>query len=213
MGATLHIEPDDVPRAGEPSLAWFALTRRGGDIVPLAACDCDLTVYALPSNDVVAQPILEAVSAEGYDSLPGTFITFPQIGAYEIVLEGQPTTPGDFAPFEFQFEVTVATGTATASLPNESLDAVQEDGVREGRSPTALTGDREHSDNPSVAEPMVEPPADARLPSTAPAPFPGVSLLMVIMGGVVVLGAIALIRLRGTRETHDHSHNGESDLR
>ncbi len=45
VGATIHLEPNDTSLAGAPSLAWFALTQRGGTIIPLAACNCNLTVY------------------------------------------------------------------------------------------------------------------------------------------------------------------------
>ncbi|MEO1519232.1 MAG: hypothetical protein AAFU78_00465 [Cyanobacteria bacterium J06633_2] len=126
IGVTLHIEPNDIPRAGEPSLTWFALTRRGGAIVPLASCDCVLTVQTVPDGQIVDEPPLEAVSAEGYDGIPGALITFPQIGAYELVLEGRPTTPDDFIPFEFQFDVTVATG-ASISPSTETPDSASEE--------------------------------------------------------------------------------------
>ena len=115
IGATLHIEPNDIPRAGEESLAWFALTQRGGEIVPLSSCDCMLMLYSLPGNELLAEPALEAVSAEGYESIPGAMVEFPQVGAYELVLQGTPMTDGDFQPFEFRFEVTVATGTSNSS--------------------------------------------------------------------------------------------------
>ena len=35
IGAILHIEPNDMPRAGESSQAWFALTRKGGKAISL----------------------------------------------------------------------------------------------------------------------------------------------------------------------------------
>ena len=46
VGATIHIEPNDTPRAGKSNLAWFALTRKGGKIIPLAQCKCELEVYS-----------------------------------------------------------------------------------------------------------------------------------------------------------------------
>ncbi|NJL42274.1 MAG: hypothetical protein HC935_00390 [Pseudanabaena sp. SU_2_4] len=42
VGATLHIEPDDKPKAGQPTQVWFALTTKGGQVIPLSACDCQL---------------------------------------------------------------------------------------------------------------------------------------------------------------------------
>lgn len=111
VGATIHIEPNDTPRAGKSNLAWFALTRKGGKIIPLAQCKCELEVYSQPyrqGNKAIAQPTLQAVSAEGYQGIPGADITFPRAGGYELILKGSPTVSGDFTPFELRFSVTVA---------------------------------------------------------------------------------------------------------
>lgn len=114
VGATLHIEPNDRPRAGEPSLTWFALTREGGRSIPLDACNCELAVYArsTSTDEPIQEPPLRAISAEGYQDIPGTEITFPEVGAYELVLRGEPITPEDFQPFELRFDITVAAGQA-----------------------------------------------------------------------------------------------------
>lgn len=130
IGGTMHIEPNDNPRAGEPGLTWFALTRPGGERVPLSACDCQLRVFAQPyqPNSLPIQtPPLKPVSAEGYEGIPGAEITFPQVGAYELVLEGKPTTPGDFESFQLRFDVTVASGqvapTPETPTPETSIAA------------------------------------------------------------------------------------------
>jgi hypothetical protein len=118
VGGTLHIEPNDQPRAGTPSLAWFALTRQGGESIALAECNCNLAVYADPhaENDAPLQePSLKAISAEGYTEIPGAEITFPQVGSYDLVLSGEPVAEGDFQPFELSFPITVATGQAAAT--------------------------------------------------------------------------------------------------
>lgn len=122
VGGTVHIEPNDNPRAGTPSLAWFALTRQGGELIPLEDCTCQLSVYAQPrqaADTPLEQPSLEPVSVEGYRNIPGADITFPQVGAYELVLQGEPKTPNAFQPFELTFAVTVAVG-QTASTPAPS---------------------------------------------------------------------------------------------
>lgn len=119
VGGTSHIEPNDNPRAGTPSLVWFALTRQSGELIPLEDCACQLSVYAQPRQtaDVpLEQPPLKPVSAEGYRNVPGADITFPQVGAYELVLQGEPKTLGEFQPFELTFDVTVAVG-QTVSIP------------------------------------------------------------------------------------------------
>jgi hypothetical protein len=122
IGGTLHIEPNDNPRAGEPSLAWFALTRQGGEVIPLEACNCQFAIYTQSGDAIVESPTLEPISAEGYNGIPGAEITFPQVGAYELVLQGEPLTPEDFQPFEFRFPVTVAAGQA-APNPQATAEA------------------------------------------------------------------------------------------
>ncbi|WP_373524732.1 hypothetical protein [Nostoc sp.] len=120
VGGTLHIEPNDNPRAGEPAQTWFALTRRGGKVIPLAQCNCRLSVYAQPYADgepPLLEPQLEAVAAERYQGIPGADIVFPKPGIYELQLNGKPTSGAKFKPFEFKFEVTVA-GVSTQNSRN-----------------------------------------------------------------------------------------------
>ena len=111
VGGTLHIEPNDSPKAGSSSLAWIALTRRGGQAIPLSDCNCRLAVYAQPhrqSDTAIQQPSLSATDIEGRTGVPSASITFPRAGAYELVLQGNPVKAGAFAPFELRFAVTVA---------------------------------------------------------------------------------------------------------
>ena len=111
VGGTLHIEPNDTPRAGTASQVWIALTRRGGQTVPLSSCNCQLLVYSQPRSrnaTPLQQPSLRAIAIEGRQGIAGTTLTFPQAGAYELVLRGRPVTSGAFTPFELRFSVTVA---------------------------------------------------------------------------------------------------------
>lgn len=113
VGGTLHIEPNDNPRAGEPSQAWFALTRRGGRVIPLSQCNCQLAVYAQPyaaGEPPLLEPQLEPVAAERYQGIPGAEVVFPKPGIYQLQLNGKPVSGARFKPFEFKFEVTVAGG-------------------------------------------------------------------------------------------------------
>ncbi len=113
VGATLHIEPNDIPRAGEPSQTWFALTRKGGKVIPLAECNCQLSVYAEPhvsGETPLLQPTLKAITAERYQGIPGAVINFPRPGAYQLQLSGKPSTGQGFRPFTLKFNVTVAVG-------------------------------------------------------------------------------------------------------
>lgn len=122
VGGTLHIEPNDNPQAGKPALTWFALTRRGGQVIPLKECSCQLAVYAQPrsgNSQPVLEPTLEVVKAEQYQGIPGAAIAFPKAGAYELELRGTPKAGANFQPFELQFPVTV-TGAASAASPPQS---------------------------------------------------------------------------------------------
>lgn len=113
VGGTLHIEPNDTPRSGEAAIAWFALTRQGGQTIPLEACDCSLSIYSepvRPDQSPILTPPLKAVSAEQYQGIPGAEIVFPQPGAYQLKLTGEPQENANFEPFELTFDVTVATG-------------------------------------------------------------------------------------------------------
>lgn len=111
VGGTLHIEPNDVARAGQSTALWFAIARKGGSPISLDDCSCQLTLYRQPQtaqSPPLAQPPLVPVSAEGYRDTPGAEVVFPEVGSYILVLTGAPQQPGDFEPFELPFEVTVA---------------------------------------------------------------------------------------------------------
>jgi hypothetical protein len=112
VGGTLHIEPNDTPRAGDESLVWFALVRKGGQPLPLSSCDCQLAVYAKPrqpGDRAIATPVLTPLSAEGYVNIPAATLVFPEVGQYELVMIGQPAGGETFTPFELTYEVLVAT--------------------------------------------------------------------------------------------------------
>lgn len=124
VGGTKHIEPDDNPRAGRASLTWFALTRKGGEPIPLEACDCQLAVYTQPYQEgdrPIQTPVLQAIAVEGYKDIPGAEIIFPQVGAYTLVLQGEPRQPARFEPFELKFTVTVAAGQTAPPFPATPL--------------------------------------------------------------------------------------------
>ncbi|MEL6764773.1 MAG: hypothetical protein AAFO87_14195, partial [Cyanobacteria bacterium J06607_6] len=149
VGATLHIEPDDVPLAGTPTTAWFALTQAGGTVIPLEQCNCRLTLY---DNDAVAveTPPLTAISAEGFTDIPSAVVTFPEVGAYELVLQGSPEGDVEFSPFELRFEVVVAgrgappasnpaTETETSAAETTEADAAQAEAADSATAPSEAT--------------------------------------------------------------------------
>ncbi|WP_017326879.1 hypothetical protein [Synechococcus sp. PCC 7336] len=110
VGATLHVEPNDAPRARDSNRIWFALTRRGGRVLPLSECDCTLWIYQHPyraGDAAIATPDLQPIDAEGYTGIPSAQVAFPQAGAYRLVLAGKPKGTVDFQPFELNFDITV----------------------------------------------------------------------------------------------------------
>ncbi|GAA6620976.1 hypothetical protein [Scytonema sp. NUACC26] len=128
VGATLHLEPNDNPRAGEATKAWFALTRRGGKVIPLTECNCQLAVYAEPYSQKeppLLEPSLQPVVADKYKGIPGSEITFPRPGAYLLQLSGKPKKEGSFQPFALKFSVTVAAGSANTEAGNAHNTQVQ----------------------------------------------------------------------------------------
>jgi hypothetical protein len=125
VAATFHLEPNHNPKAGEPAQVWFALTRKGGQIIPLEQCKCKLAVYSQPrSQDTspVLEPPVKPISADGYQNIPGAEIVFPKVGAYEVELNGTPKAGANFKPFQLNYQVTVAAGAAAsaAHLPSQS---------------------------------------------------------------------------------------------
>ncbi|SRR5579883_2029431 len=110
VAATFHIEPNHNPTAGVPSRAWFALTRKGGQTIPLAQCNCQLAVYAVPhaSNAApILRPSLKAVNVAQFRGIPGADVVFPKAGEYMVQLSGTAKAPAQFRPFELEYSVTV----------------------------------------------------------------------------------------------------------
>lgn len=110
VAATFHIEPGHNPKAGQPSQAWFALTRKGGQLIPISQCNCHLAVYPEPHKEgssPLISPALKAVSADQYQNIPGADIVFPKAGAYELELTGTAKNGANFKPFKLTYTVNV----------------------------------------------------------------------------------------------------------
>ncbi|RZM82448.1 hypothetical protein [Leptolyngbya iicbica] len=181
VGATLHIEPNDIARAGAPTDIWFALTQAGGTVVPLAECDCTLTLYDSQANAIETPP-LSAISAEGFQAIPGATVTFPEVGAYELRLAGSPQQAGAFTPFELSFEVTVA-----SRAPNASA------------APTTAAAT---SDEPGPSETITTDPEPEVSQTTETLTDPAASnqwLVPAIGGGIVIVVGLAIAIIRGGR--------------
>jgi hypothetical protein len=109
VAATFHIEPNHNPQVNQPTTAWFALTRRGGNSIPLSQCNCILRVYRTPrANDAIPlfKPALTPLNVEKYREIPGAKITFPQAGAYELEISGT-AKDQSFSAFKLSYTVNV----------------------------------------------------------------------------------------------------------
>jgi len=192
VGATLHIEPNDIARAGTPTELWFALTQAGGTVIPLAACDCRLTLYDNQAT-AIAQPDLTAVSAEGFNDIPGATVTFPEVGSYELVLAGSPQSTAQFSPFELRFAVTVASRAAGAP-PVESTTEAPTAAVSE-TGETATPGSESATSAPAAAAPAIAPPPE----TTTFTSTSTVGWVAAIVGGAIVVVGIGIAFIGGRR--------------
>lgn len=125
VAATFHIEPNHNPKAGEPSQAWFALTHKGGTLIPLAQCDCKLAVHAEPHQEgdtPLLEPVLKSISTEQYQGIPGAEITLPKSGEYKLELSGKPKAGAKFQTFELSYKVTALAGVASTAKPPTELN-------------------------------------------------------------------------------------------
>lgn len=125
VAATFHIEPNHNPKAGETAQAWFALTRQGGEPIPLEQCNCELAVYADrdPTKTPLLRPPLTTIVAEAR-GLPGAVIVFPKAGIYELKLSGRAKDNQSFQPFELSYTVTVQAGKTAAQTAQSQNQAV-----------------------------------------------------------------------------------------
>ncbi|MBD2578145.1 hypothetical protein [Oscillatoria sp. FACHB-1406] len=123
VGATFHLEPNHQPRAGETARVWFALTHRGGEPIPLEACNCQLTVYdssTTPFKKII-EPNLSAIDVERYRSIPAASFEFPTAGLYQVELKGTPKKAGEFQAFRLSYPVTVSPSSRTEVSPTTAI--------------------------------------------------------------------------------------------
>ncbi|MGD1901134.1 MAG: hypothetical protein ACFB9N_02715 [Geitlerinemataceae cyanobacterium] len=122
VGATFHLEPDHNPKSGETSTVWFALTREGGESIPLADCDCELTVTNAQEESIEADVSeLTAIDVETYTDIPSAEIIFPEPGVYALTIGGAASDEASepFAEFELTYDVTVGLGDGSAAADAE----------------------------------------------------------------------------------------------
>lgn len=196
VGATLHIEPNDIARAGTPTDLWFALTQAGGTMIPLADCDCRLTLYDNAAK-AIATPDLSPVSAEGFQEIPGATVTFPDVGSYELVLSGSPAAATQFSPFELRFEVTVASRAAGTSSPEvaaaDSPAAVAESG--EAPAPSGEPAAAAENPTDPAAETAIAPVTETPTPTSTST----IWTVAAVVGGAIVIVGLGIAFIGGRR--------------
>jgi hypothetical protein len=103
MGVTIHIDPDDEPRAGTESKIYVTFEDSSGRFNPAnpSNCICTLTIFS-GEQQVVQLPV---VNGGAYAQLR---YTFPTSGKYTAVVEGKPTGEGQrFGAFKTSYEYYV----------------------------------------------------------------------------------------------------------
>jgi hypothetical protein len=111
VAVLFHITPHHNPKAGIPSQAWFAMTKKGGKVIPLSQCNCKLEIHANPrvtGSQALLTPQLQPVAADRYQGIPGATIVFPKAGEYELELSGTPKKGASFHKFETSYRVVVS---------------------------------------------------------------------------------------------------------
>ncbi len=108
--------PTTAPRLENRCRCGWLSPSRADKVIPLEQCDCAMAVYATNQLGAapVMQPILEAISPEQFQNIPGADITFPALGEYRILLMGRPRAEATFTPFELSYTTVVAVGSAAA---------------------------------------------------------------------------------------------------
>lgn len=142
VGGTIHIEPNEPPHTGVPSQVWLGLARRGGDFLAPDRCNCRLLVYASPVEPGEAplqQATLDGSTMQNFEAVFDQDITFPDVGIYELVVQGEPKTAGEFEPFELRFDVTVATIGQASPVPSTDSSAASSSPAPTQQSPASVS--------------------------------------------------------------------------
>lgn len=197
VGATFHLEPDHNPKSGEPATVWFALTRDGGEAIPLSDCDCTLSIVnTQDETKTIEAPTLTSIDVETYTDIPSAEVVFPEAGLYAVKLSGKPsaTAAEPFEAFELSYEVT--------ARPGEAGDAADKTGDKAGDKTTEESQEATAAEDTDQANKMQpNPVVDSWV-------WLVISLLMLGTGGVLgsillgrfVLGSIQKRRGRSPRQ-------------
>ncbi len=111
VAVLFHLTPSHNPKAGAPVTAWFAMTKKGGNVIPLSQCNCKLEIRAnqqVKGSAPLMTPQLDPISADRYQGIPSAKIVFPQAGEYELELSGTPKKGASFQKFKTSYTVVVS---------------------------------------------------------------------------------------------------------
>ncbi len=184
VGATFHLEPDHNPKSGEPATVWFALTRDGGETIPLSDCDCTLSIVnTQDETKAIEAPELTAIDVETYTDIPSAEVVFPEAGLYAVKLSGTPsaTAAEPFEAFELSYDVTARPGDA-----QDDADTTTEATSNEpASSDTSATAADEADDTDQAGKMQHNPVVDS---------WVWFILSLLMLGAGAVLGSIVLGR-------------------
>jgi hypothetical protein len=105
VSAMVHLEPNDTPQAGTPSLTWVMLMNPDGSEIAPSACACRLAIYDANDRRIAHHIALEEMPVDGQMML-ATSLTFPEPGTYTLLLTAEPKD-ASFEAFELKLPVTV----------------------------------------------------------------------------------------------------------
>ncbi|HEY9658600.1 MAG TPA: hypothetical protein V6C65_09130 [Allocoleopsis sp.] len=66
LGATIHLDPNDTPQAGQASLTWFLLTQPNGVLVTPESCNCQVAVYDSDNQQIIQDLPLSTITLIGH---------------------------------------------------------------------------------------------------------------------------------------------------
>lgn len=116
VSAIMHIQPDDDPIAGKDTRLQFTFASSAN---AFAVRNCDCSIILVQGEQEVAH-----VSLIGTNTVGVAQVTFPQIGAYEVVLHGNPRDTS-FQPFTLTYTARVDRSLAQpASNRGDGLEAI-----------------------------------------------------------------------------------------
>lgn len=99
IGAVLHIDPADSPRAGQQANLFFDLKDKQGKF-SLEQCDCKVVVQQNGEE-------LYSVSPTSVSGVLTTAYTFPSKGVYQLQLQGKPLQKDSFAAFTLTYDISI----------------------------------------------------------------------------------------------------------